>query len=231
LAFLATLDKVNLVEQYYQFKWDDSAFGLTEHKWMQYIGAYKNLFPPIGGYIDDPIIIRPLAGKTKLVKTQVIDAAHILNLIDTKIQIQDGIQFVDDETLRIIYEQIQELSNMGQHEQSELLKEFVNSELVAGHIPANINFDDAYQDWRMQKKRIEVDKFAIEWGINADLLADSLDTYSLLNPETVPNIDGITKSLNFVIATIKVTGNKLGHSMSLTKRLPIWMSEIKHKYT
>jgi len=64
---------------------------------------------------------------TKLAGTQVIDANHILSLIGSKVTSPNGVQTVDGETLRIIYEQIQELSNMGEYEQAQLLKEFVDT--------------------------------------------------------------------------------------------------------
>ena len=96
---------------------------------MKYIGAYKNLFPSTGGD-DEDSFIQPLVGKTKLAGTQVIDAPHILSLIGSKVTSTNGIQTVDSETLRIIYEQIQELSDMGDDEQARLLKAFVDDELV-----------------------------------------------------------------------------------------------------
>ncbi len=69
-----------------------------------------------------------------------IDAAHILSLIGSKVSAVNGIQTVDQETLRIIYEQIQELSNMGDDEQAQLLKEFVDTELVPGNLSSGVNF-------------------------------------------------------------------------------------------
>lgn len=83
-AFFAASDQMNLVQQYYEYQWNDEIFGMTEHTWLQYIGAYKNLFPRQIGP-DEPSIIRQLQGKTKLTNIQVIDAAHILSLIGAKV--------------------------------------------------------------------------------------------------------------------------------------------------
>nr|WP_123810997.1 hypothetical protein [Hydrogenoanaerobacterium saccharovorans] len=74
-----------------------------------------------------------------------IDAAHILSLIGSKVGSVHGIQTVDDETLRIIHEQIQELSNMGEDGQAALLKEFVDTELVPGNLLSSINFDESFE--------------------------------------------------------------------------------------
>src|SRR5699024_1649842 len=100
--------------------------------WLKYVGAYRNLTfkkgEPPG---KEPVI--PLVGKTKLSGTQVIDAKHILSLIGSKVKTKKGVQTVDSETLRIIYEEIQELSDMGEDQQAKLLKEFVETELVPGN--------------------------------------------------------------------------------------------------
>lgn len=229
LAFLDVHDQLNFVEQYYEFNWDDNEFGLTEHTWMQYIGAYKNLFP-LTGDSDDPEPIKALPGKTKLQGTQVIDAPHILSLIGAKVNSSGGIQIVDAETLRIIYEQIQELSNMGENEQAKLLKEFVDKELVPGHISSDINFDEAFEKWRKSKERVIVDEFAVEWGIDSNILARSLAAYSLSNTEAIPYIDEITESVDFNKATNKSAGNMLMHNINLSEELPKWMAEVKQKY-
>ncbi len=49
LAFKDSAEQLNLVEQYYEFKWDDKTFGLDEHTWLKYVGAYKNLTYIPGG--------------------------------------------------------------------------------------------------------------------------------------------------------------------------------------
>ena len=33
-AFWETAKQMNSVEQYYEYKWDDLAFGITEHGWL-----------------------------------------------------------------------------------------------------------------------------------------------------------------------------------------------------
>ena len=43
-AFKAAAKQLNIVKQYYEFVWDNKRFGLDEHKWLQYVGAYRNLF-------------------------------------------------------------------------------------------------------------------------------------------------------------------------------------------
>jgi len=108
LAFRDAAEQLNFVQQYYIYKWDDVTFGIDEHTWLKYVGAYKNLTRKDGPG-PDPEEIRSLVGRTKLAGTQVIDANHILGLIGSKVNDVNGIQTVDDETLRIIHEQIQEV--------------------------------------------------------------------------------------------------------------------------
>ncbi len=228
-TFLDVNQQLNILEQYYEFKWDDVQFGLTEHTWMQYIGAFKNLFPSVG---EEKVIvpIRHLVGKTKLQGTQVIDAPHILSLIGSKVISVSGVQTVDIETIRIIYEQIQELSDMGENEQAKLLKEFVDTELIPGHISANIDFDAAFRTWCKAKANDVIDSFANEWGIDSNILSRSLTAYSLAKADLIPFLDEITGSVNFLKATNKLAGNQLMHNLNLLAELPKWMAEVKKKY-
>lgn len=229
LAFKDAAEQLNLVEQYYEFKWDVDSFGMDEHTWMKYVGAYKNLIHK-PGTPPTPTNMRPLVGKTKLAGTQVIDAAHILSLIGSKVDSVDGIQTVNDETLRIIHEQIQELSNMGEDEQAALLKEFVDTELVPGNISSSLNFDESFEEWKKSKLDHSVYDFAEEWGLDAQLLRESVASYSCSQPTVVPYIDELTKGVVFENAANQSAGNRLRHIMALTKKLTVWMAETKQRY-
>lgn len=229
LAFKDAAEQLNLVEQYYEFKWDEDSFGMDEHTWLKYVGAYKNLIHKPGSP-PTQMNIRPLVGKTKLAGTQVIDAAHILSLIGSKVDSVDGIQTVNDETLRIIYEQIQELSNMGEDEQAALLKEFVDTELVPGNISSSLNFDESFEEWKKSKLDHSVYDFAEEWGLDAQLLRESVASYSCSQPTVVPYIDELTKGVVFENAANQSAGNRLRHIMALTKKLTVWMAETKQRY-
>lgn len=230
LVFKDAAEQLNLVEQYYEFKWDDTAFGMDEHTWLQFVGAYKNLtWKP--GVTPPPTPVNPLAGKTKLAGTQVIDANHILNLIGSKVTSANGVQTVDSETLRIIYEQIQELSNMGEYDRARLLKEFVDNELVPGNLSSGLDFDDAFEVWKASKLQNVVIAFSLEWGLDSKLLGESVDSYSISQPDVVPYINELISSIDFNKATNKTAGNLLRHNMKLTSKLPAWIAEIKQKYS
>lgn len=230
LAFKDAAEQLNLVGQYYEFKWDDIAFGMDEHTWLQYVGAYKNLtWKP--GEVPTPTPINPLSGKTKLAGTQVIDASHILSLIGSKVISPNGVQTVDNETLRIIYEQIQELSNMGEYEQAQLLKEFVDTELVQGNLSSSLDFDEAFEVWKASKLANVVIAFSLEWGLDSKLLGKSVDSYSISQPDVVPYINELISTVDFGKATNKTAGNLLRHNMKLTSKLPAWIAEIKQKYS
>ncbi|WP_429949454.1 type I restriction endonuclease subunit R, EcoR124 family [Enterococcus sp. AZ101] len=229
LAFKEAAEELNLVEQYYEFKWDDRLFGLDEHTWLKYVGAYKNLIDKPGTPSPNTTII-PLVGKTKLAGTQVISAAHILGLIGSKVSTVDGIQTVNTETLRIIHEQIQELSDMGEDKQAQLLKEFVDTELVPGHLPGNENFDDSFGKWKQEKIQNKIEQFSKEWGIDSTVLANSVEAYSISQPDLIPYIDDLTKHVDLTKAENQTAGNRLKHIMVLTKLLPDWMAEVKQQF-
>lgn len=229
LAFKDTAEQLNLVEQYYEFKWDDSAFGIDEHTWLQYVGAYKNLTwkpgnPPL------PSPVNTLVGKTKLAGTQVIDASHILSLIGSKITNSNGVQTVDSETLRIIYQQIQELSNMGDNEQAQLLREFVDTELVTRNLSSGMNFDEAFEIWKAKQMQKAVYELSSEWGLDSNLLEKSVRSYSSSQPDVIPFIDELITSIDFDAAKNQSSNNRLKHIMKLTQELPELIAETQMRY-
>lgn len=229
-AFKDVAEQLNLVEQYYEYKWDNDTFGIDEHTWFKYVGAYKNLTRKEGQGNPIPNIIKPLVGKTKLAGTQVIDAAHILGLIGSKVSNIDGIQTVDGETLRIIYEQIQELSDMGEDDKAHLLKEFVDTELVLGKLSYNLNFDNAFDIWKQKKLKANINELADIWGIDREWLYKSVNTFLGTQSNEVPYKDELAQNVDYDKATNKLAGSKLKHMMTLIKKLPELMAEIKQKY-
>ncbi|NBJ68929.1 MULTISPECIES: HsdR family type I site-specific deoxyribonuclease [Clostridia] len=229
LAYKDAAEQLHLVQQYYEYKWDDDAFGIDEHTWLRYVGAYKNLtWEP--GNPASPTPANVLVGKTKLAGTQVIDASHILNLIGSKTTSSNGKQTVDTETLRIIYQQIEELSNMGDHEQAELLKEFVMEELEPGNISSEINFDEAFENWKNDKKRSDIYNIAQDWGLNSTIFEKSVEAYSSTSPNDIPFIDDLMDSLDFDSAKNKIANNQLQHNLALTPFLYKVIPKIKSKY-
>ncbi|MBI9069065.1 MAG: type I restriction endonuclease subunit R [Salinivirgaceae bacterium] len=228
LAFKDAANQLNFVEQYYQYKWEDKSFGMDEHTWLKYVGAYKNLVRKESD--PAPVVIRSLVGRTKLAGTQVIDANHILSLIGDKVRNVNGVQTVDDETLRIIYEQIQELSDMGEDTKANMLREFVDTELVPGKLEYGINFDDAFADWKQKKLKDEVKHVSEKLGIYDELLLKTVNAYIASEPTTIPYIDELIESVDFEKAGDKSAGNKLKHIMTMTEELPKKIREIKIKY-
>lgn len=231
LNFKCALEQLNLVEQYYEYKWDDYTFGIDEHTWKKYVGAYKNLTRKEGPGGGDPIIIKPLVGKIKLSGTQVIDAAHIIGLIGSKVSNVGGIQTVDGETIRIIYEQIQELSYMGEDNKAKLLKEFVDNELVPGNLSYNLNFDDAFDIWKQEKLKEDTSDLADRLGIDRVWFLKSVNAFSALKSKEVPYIEDLIKTVDYEKATDKSAGNRMKHMMMLTSKLSDLIAELKEKYS
>ncbi len=97
-------EQMNLVTQYYEYQWDDEKFGIDEHTWIIYVGTYHNVMREEGAQPDDPMEPQPLVGQTGLASRPVIDANHILSLIDERST--TDVQTADAETLRIVYQQI-----------------------------------------------------------------------------------------------------------------------------
>jgi type I site-specific deoxyribonuclease, hsdR family len=230
-AFLKASEQMNIVQQYYEYQWSDDGFGMTEHTWLKYIGAYKNLFSKDPKNVDPPII-RTLQGRTKLANTQVIDAGHILNLIGNKVITTGKVQTVDAEFLRLIYEKIQQLSDNGEAETAALIREFVEKELITGHIPSDIDFDVAFKNWKKEKLKLEVKQFSEFWGItNSEILIKSVNSYSENKNDNIPYIDEIIESIDMDIAQNKENNNRIKHSIDLGKKLPSWIQEVRSKFS
>ncbi|EHI68898.1 type I restriction endonuclease subunit R [Streptococcus ictaluri] len=229
-VFVDANSQLNKVSQYYEFEWDDDRFGIDEHLWMMYYGAYKNLKGDNEDGGGDDEVILPLFSRTKLQSTQVIDAQHILNLIGSNLFIVNGTKQLDAETLRLVYEQIQELSNMGQNDQAELLKKFVDEEVADGNFSSDRDFTTAFTEWKEDIRNSVITEFASEWGVNPALLISSVDEYSAKNPDYIPFGDEISKTLDPQMATNEFKGKKLLLNMKLKAILPKWMNEVKKKY-
>lgn len=228
-AYKQAAEQLNTIQQYYEYNWNDEVFGIDEHEWLRYVGAYRNLTRDDKGAhpIEAPLII---LGKTKLAGSQVIDANHILQLIGSKTTSTNGKQTVDTETLRIIYQQIEEVSNMGDYEQAELLKEFVTEELEPGNVSSDIHFDEAYEQWKQEKLKSEIYKFSQEWGLNSKIFEKTIDTYSTANPDEIPYIDDLISSVDYESIENPKTSNLLIHNMELMKVIPKIVPKLKEKF-
>src|SRR5699024_3222912 len=183
-VFKEANNQLNTVRQYYEFEWDDEAFGITEDQWMRYTGAYQNIRRD-EKIEDEELPVMPLS-EAKLVGTQKIDAHYIIQLIDEKSQSTQGKQTVDTETLRLIYNNIKELSNLGEHDQAELLKQFVQEEVEPGHLESNVHIDDAFEEWKANKLRKEVYELSQDWGFDEVIFSQAVEVYSVSKPDDVP---------------------------------------------
>ncbi|OCG76304.1 deoxyribonuclease HsdR [Gilliamella sp. Nev6-6] len=227
-AFKVADDQLNIVQQYYEYQWDNATFGMTEHRWLQYVGAFKNLTAK-DNTTKKPIVAPTLIGKTKLAGTQVIDAAHILSLIGSKVKHVDGVQTVNDETRRIIYEQIQELSQMGEDQQAKILKEFVDTELLTGRLSSQVHFDQAFANWKNDKIKHAVNQFANEWGIDSKLLLQAITEFELSKSDIVPYFAEMIETIDLSKAN-KDIDNLFMLNLALHDELPRWMTEIKQQF-
>lgn len=223
-------DQLNRIRQYYEFEWDDERFGITEHEWMRYVGAYRNLTRDDRDEGDDETPVLPL-GRAKLAGTQKIDANYILQLIGEKATTnKEGKQTVDAETLRLIYHHIEELSNLGDYEQAELLKQFVAEQLEPGKVSSNVHFDDAFEQWKLGKMKTEIYQVSREWGLDEVIFEKAVEAYSTRNTSDIPYIDELTSTVDFASIENPKASNLLEHNMELMKVLPEIVPKLKRKY-
>ena len=230
-AFIKAFKKASAqkmkVEQYYEFSWDDEAFGLTQDSWLNYVGAYKNLKPKTEELPPDEIIGLP--GRLKVVATAEITAAYIIELVGEKTRAVDGVRVIDEESLRIILEKIHQLSNRGEKQQADMLEEFLE-DIREGKVPSEGNADGAYAHWKEERLQREVAGFAAEWGADAGILMKALQEFDGANPENIPRIDEIQDSVDLERATVKHGEMFFEHWLEMTEVMPGWMLEMRWGY-
>ena len=142
----------------------------------------------------------------------------------------DGIKHIDDESLRLIYEKIQELSDLGNHVDSILLKEFVNTKLITGELKGDESFDTMYLKWKENIKDKEIVEYAEKMGLDYELLKKSFEVYSLSKPEYTPYIEDITRTSDYEKVSHEVYESKLEYSIELSKDISKWMKDTKKKF-
>lgn len=230
-AYKNAAKQLTKVAQYYGFIWDDGAFGMDEHTWLLYRGAYRNVRDKDddGG---DPVEL-PVLEKTKIAGTTVVNADYILKLIGKKTTNSNGFQRIDEESLRLLSEKIQELSNLGEAEQAGLLRGFLKA-VQHGEIVEGMSADDAFDQWKAQRYMEEVQSFADDWGMDAKLLRLSVDAFSLKEADLVPRWDDLTHSIDLKKAKKPQGNNFFEHIHALYggdhPLLPQWMADMKRKY-
>lgn len=232
-TFRNAAGQLDSVRQYYQFSWDDEAFGISLDEWNRYVGAYKNLLDEEGGDDEEDGFIPPLPGIVKIDTSRRIDAGYIIRLIGEKTKVVDGIRTVDPETLRLIYQEIQEMSDLGNARQANQLRSFVEEELIPGNIPSSINFDEAFESWIGQALDREIKTFSESWGVDYHLIRKSYDNFStgyIGEEPVVPYLEEITKAADFDKAKDQSAGAPLVHNLNLTRELSKWMVMMKRRY-
>ncbi len=74
-----------------------------------------------------------------------------------------------------------------------------------------------------------VERLAEKWGLDKELLAKTVEAYDMSQPEKIPYMEDLIKSLDYEHAAEKAA-NVLAHNMKLRGKLPKEIKEIKSKY-
>ncbi|MDO4680683.1 MAG: HsdR family type I site-specific deoxyribonuclease [Aerococcus sp.] len=229
-AFKDASKQMSRVQQYYEYEWSDEAFKITEHEWLQYIGAYRNLFPLEHEDEDDEI--RELTGRIKLADTQQVTASYILKLIDqhTGVEEKTNEEGLTEAVLQQIRNNIQELSERGEDQKAQLIQRFLDEEILTEHVDGKSDISEAFNDWKRGQLHEAVAAFATQWGIKASLLKKSVDHYDFRAPDAIPYIEDINKEISYAKAEDKSYGSPLKHKIELMKKLPQWMQSVVKQY-
>lgn len=226
-AFRQAAKQLARLEQYYEYAWKDEPFGMDYDTWLRYVGAYKNLT----GREEEPpdVVIQPIPGRVKVVGGTKVDAAYIIELVGEKSKVVDGVRVIDEESFRIILEQIQKFSDLGQKKAADVLDAFLK-DLQTGKVPAGENADAAFAGWKAARYEKELSDFSAEWGLKANVLDRAVKAYDGSTPETVPFLDEIKESLDYDRAKIQHGPKRRQHWYALGERLPVWVKETRESY-
>lgn len=228
-AFLAAAKQLSRVQQYYEYKWSDKKFTISEHQWMRYRGAYQNLR---GTNIVDPPFEEPvelISTQSKLVDTQQVTADSILKLIGNKKRQAHNNQLTEED-LQNIEDWIQDLSDQGEYQKAQLIKQFLDEVVLTDQEEAIEDINDEFDKWKQRQLAREVEKFARKWGIDEDLLQKSVQNYNSADPEVIPYIADLNKAISFDDAEDKSCGKLLKHKMTVMKELPKWIASTTNQY-
>ena len=221
-AFKKASAQMGKVQQYYEFVWDDESFGLTMDMWLNYVGAYKNLLPTVEPPSPEEILALP--GRLKIVDTAKVTAAYIIELVGKKATAVNGIRVLDDESMRILLEKIQQLSNRGEKQQADLLKLFL-ADIQAGKVAAVSDIDSAYTAWKNDRYEEDLARYALKWGVEVSLLKTSLAAYDSANPDNIPLIGEMQTNLHY-----EGEEDYFDHCVAFTESMPEFVREMHSKY-
>mgnify|MGYP002625469876 CR=1 FL=1 len=113
-----------------------------------------------------------------------VDAAYIIELVGERTKVVDGVRVIDEESFRIILEQIQEFSDLGQKKAADVLGAFLK-DLQTGKVPAGENADAAFAGWKAAQYEKELSDFSAEWGLQANVLDSAVKAYDGSAPVTL----------------------------------------------
>lgn len=231
-AFKACSKQLLLVQQYYEYQWDDDKFSISEHEWMMYVGTYRNLFPPEG--LEEEEEILEIKGRTTLAKTQQITASYILNLMKAisqkSIHNEESDNNHHNQDVQKIKDSIQDLSDRGEDQKAQLLQKFLNEQVMTNSLSPDKDISDVYNEWKLDQLHKEIGSFAHQWGIREAILRKSMEVFDYRSPDNIPYIDDINKNISFNDAEDKSYGSLLRQKIEVIKKLPKWMLSVSKKY-
>src|SRR5699024_8145894 len=107
---------------------------------------------------------------------------------------------------------------------------FVSEELEPGNVPSNINFDEAFENWKRNQLHHEIYQVSSEWGIDDVIMEKAVEEYSVEKQDEITYIDDLYNSIDYASIESPKTSNFLEHNMALSNELPGIFSKLKKKY-
>ena len=176
---------------------------------------------------EEPVEL--ISTHSKLVETQQVTADSILKLIGNKKKQAHNNKLTEDD-LQKIEDWIQDLSDQGEYQKAQLIKQFLTEVVLTDQEAAIDDINGEFDKWKRQQLAQEVGKFARKWGVDEDLLQKSVRNYDPTDPEVIPYIADLNKAISFDDAEDQSCGNLLKHKMTVMRELPKWMANTIKQY-
>ena len=191
IAFRELTKYLQSLRTFVEFSFDKSAIIMPEQEYEDYKSKYLILYGKAKNARNVASVLNDVDFCIELMESDRINVAYIMNLIR-------NINFANrkkkDEDIEHIKSEIDRTDNPQLRKKSELLKNFLDS-IVMGLDNVD-EIDAAYNDFENDEKRKEIEAFAKEQDVSADLIAEFVAEFEFSGVVSVGSIrDRIDKPM------------------------------------
>jgi type I restriction enzyme R subunit len=213
IAFRELTKYLQSLRTFVEFSFDKSAIIMPEQEYEDYKSKYLILYRNAKNARNVASVLNDVDFCIELMESDRINVAYIMNLIRN---LTFDNQKKKDEEIEHIKAEIDRTDNPQLRKKSELLKNFLDS-IVIG-LESVDEVDAAYNDFENDEKRKEIEAFAKEQDVSADLIAEFVAEFEFSGVISVGSIrDRIDKPMP-LLRKISLSNRVTEFILSLTDK-------------